>query len=168
MKEVEFPFPQDSLEQSVSSSGQELKAEEEIALRDWNDDSSHWEMFSPKRKRLYVVEWILYRELIYCDYPIECDEGEERDMELWSIIPANEAYSPNKSIYLGVTSWDRITTEMPVENAYSITDFWGFNLREIAEKGEEYRFLVSYNTPESWEWRSYNSQVDDWKIIGKK
>lgn len=57
---------------------------------------------------------------------------------------------------------------MPVENAYSISDFWGFNLRELAEKGEEYRFLVSYNTPESREWRSYNSQVDDWKVVGKK
>lgn len=56
MKEVEFPFPQDSLEQSVSSSGQELKAEKEIALRDWNDDPSHLEMFSPKTKGLYVVE----------------------------------------------------------------------------------------------------------------
>lgn len=58
MREVELPSPapQYSAQQSVSSSGQELKVEEEIALRDWNDDSSHWEMFSPKRKRLYVVE----------------------------------------------------------------------------------------------------------------
>lgn len=58
MREVELPSsaPQYSTQQSVSSSGQELKAEKEIALRDWNDDPSHLEMFSPKRKRLYVVE----------------------------------------------------------------------------------------------------------------
>ena len=131
---------------------------EDPIWRDWNTD------YPPMKKEFLVKGW-LKREVFYCDYPIECDDGNERNMEIWSIVPLDQAYTWKKEIYLGVTSWAVIYTKLPEKKAYPISDSWGYNLREIANNDQEYDFFIYYNTPENWEWRSYNSQVQDRKLV---
>ena len=87
-------------------------------------------------------------------------------MELWSIVPKDEkSIREDEAIYLGLTSWWTIYSSLPVEKGYPIANFWGYDLRKIANKGKEYLFFVSYNVLPDMEFSSIDSAVEDRRIM---
>lgn len=87
-------------------------------------------------------------------------------MELWSIVPKDEkSIREDEAIYLGLTSWWTIYSSLPVEKGYPIANFWGYDLRKIANNEKEYLFFVSYNRLESWEFWSIFSVIEDRRIM---
>lgn len=59
VRNAQVPLPMPSpqyLAQQGSLPHEPPKTIGQILLRDWDDDTSHWEMFSPKRKGVYIVE----------------------------------------------------------------------------------------------------------------
>ena len=159
-QEPEIPYQRETVD------GQKLTREGYPAIPDntevlWWD----WKINYPPMKKTFLVKGELTRDSFLCTRPLECDEERGTLMETWEIVSKDNKSTPEKKIYLGVTSWAVIYSSLPVERKYPIANFWGHNLRKIANNGKEYLFFVSYNKPENWEFRSDNSMVEDRRIV---
>lgn len=133
----------------------------EVLWWDWDVD------YPPGTKRAFFVKGQLKREVFSCEELNACEfpRGKPR-MERWSIISqGKELHSFGDSIYLGMTSWWNIYSHLPVERRYPIANFWGYDLRKIANNGKEYLFFVSYNVLPDMEFSSIDSAVEDRRIM---
>ena len=136
----------------------------EVLWWDWKID------YPPGTKRAFFVKGKLKREVFSCEELSECDFPRAKPrMELWWIVPKDEkSIREDEAIYLGLTSWWTIYSSLPVEKGYPIANFWGYDLRKIANNEKEYLFFVSYNRLENWEFWSIFSVIEDRRIMAEQ
>ena len=63
-----------------------------------------WKIADPPMKKTFLVKGELTRDSFLCTRPLECDEERGTLMETWEIVSKDNKSTPEKKIYLGVTS----------------------------------------------------------------